>query len=64
MKIKKYLLIGLVSLIATSCSEDAMDSINKDTHNPPAGEVPTKFQITDGIVATAFSTSSGLYAWY
>lgn len=54
----------MVALIAFSCSEDTLDNINKDTQNPPANAVPAKLQITDGIMASAFTTSSGAYAWY
>ena len=61
---KKYLYIALLGLLATSCTEDVMDSINKDQGNPPASSIDAKFQITDGIMSTAFTTISGTYAWY
>ncbi len=61
---KKLIYIALLGLIATSCTEDTMDNINKDTQNPPVNAVPVKLQITDGIMATGFTTMSGSYAWY
>lgn len=54
---------GLI-LLAGGCSEDLMDEINADNHNPSADKVAPKFQITDAIVCTAFSTLGSDYAWY
>lgn len=50
--------------VLTGCGEDLMDRINADSHNPGADKVDPKFQITDAIVSTAFSTLGGGYAWY
>lgn len=61
---KKYLYIILLGLFAVSCSEDTMDNINKDEANPPAATVDAKYQITDAIMSTGFTTWSGAYAWY
>lgn len=64
MKIKYLLGMALAALMVTSCTEDQMDTINKDERHPGVGIVNGKFQITDGIVATAYSTLCGNYAWY
>ena len=62
----KNKLIYTVFLAAalSACTEDTMDSINKDEANPPAQSVNAKFQITDATMATAFSGWGGAYAWY
>ena len=41
-----------------------MDDINKDEANPAVDIVDAKFQITDAIMSTAYSTYGGAYAWY
>ncbi|MGL5318452.1 MAG: SusD/RagB family nutrient-binding outer membrane lipoprotein [Bacteroidales bacterium] len=61
---KKILILAVTSLMAvTSCSEDVMDRLNKDTNNPGVDVVPARFSITDAITSTAFTTISGNYAW-
>lgn len=60
--IKKYIFIVLAGFLLTSCTEDIMDNINKDEAHP--NSVNGKFQITDAIMSTAFTTISGNYAWY
>lgn len=61
---KKNIIYAIVSLMmVTSCSEDVMDRLNKDTNNPGVGVVPAKFSLTDAITSTAFTTISGNYAW-
>ena len=61
---KKIFSIALIALAAASCSDDTMDTINKDNANPPADKVPAYLQITDAIMSTGFTTTSGAYAWY
>lgn len=61
---KKLLNIAIVGVLFASCSEDVMDRINKDEANPPAATVSAKFQITDAITSTGYSTWGGAYAWY
>ena len=62
--LKKFLYIALLGLMATSCTEETMNDINKNQANPPAEAVNAKFQITDAVVNTGFSTYGGAYAWY
>ncbi len=40
-----------------------MDRINKDDHNPPVDLVDAKFQLTDAVTGTGYSTWAGQYAW-
>ncbi len=61
--LKKLLYTSLLATVLASCSESTMDDINKDEANPPVGIVNAKFQITDAIVSTAFTTYAGQYAW-
>ncbi len=61
--LKKFLNIALLGVLAASCTEDVMDRINRDDHNPPVDLVDAKFQITDAAVGTAYSTWGGQYAW-
>lgn len=56
--------MSLVALLAVSCSEDTMDEINKDNSNPAVDIVGAKFMITDAIMSTGYTTTSGAYAWY
>ena len=62
--LKKLIYMAVIGLAATACTEDVMDNINKDEANPPASAVNAKFQVTDAIVATAYSGWGGAYAWY
>ena len=62
--LKKFLYTAVLGLTVASCSESVMDDINKDEANPPAGVVDAKFQITDAITGTGYSTWGGNYAWY
>ena len=48
----------------TSCSEDQLDEVNKNYQYPASDIIPAHLQITDAIMATAFSTSSGDYSFY
>jgi hypothetical protein len=64
MKIKYLFGIALATMLYSSCSEDMMDSINKDETSKTADRVGAKFQLTDAEVATAYSVVNGAYAWY
>lgn len=61
---RKLLYIPFLGLALAACTEDTMDNINKDESNPPASAVNAKFQVTDAIVATAYTGWGGAYAWY
>ena len=57
---KRYKSIGkllavsfFTAVIASACTEDAMDKVNKNPNNPQ--DAPAKFLITDLGVSTAFS---------
>lgn len=41
-----------------------MDRINKDNGHPSAEFVDAKFQLTDAIVSSVFTTNGGSFAWY
>ena len=62
--LKKFLYTSLSALVLASCTDSVMDDINKDEANPPVDIVDAKFQLTDAIVSTAFTTYCGAYAWY
>lgn len=62
--LKKFLYTSLTALVLASCTDSVMDDINKDEANPPVDIVDAKFQLTDAIVSTAFTTYCGAYAWY
>lgn len=59
-----FLTLSATALMFASCSEDTMDEINKDNAHPSPEAVPVKFQLTDAILSTGFSTVSGDYAFY
>ena len=66
---KKYKSIGkllavsfFTAVIASACTEDAMDKVNKNPNNPQ--DAPAKFLITDLGVSTAFSTVGGDFSLY
>ena len=63
---KKYIFLAMSAAVLgfTSCSDDSMDEANKNYKNPPAELVSAHLQITDAIMATAFATVSGDYAFY
>lgn len=61
---KKYIFYLLPALALASCGEDVMDNINKDLANPPIEEMNGRLMITDAMTATAFTVSSGDYAFY
>lgn len=68
MKLKLNI-VGLLTMgvlatpvIFTSCSEDAMDSVNNNVNNP--SDVQAKFILTDVITRTAFSNVGGDFNTY
>ena len=62
---RKYILILSIILLGFSaCSEDTLDTINKDKQHPSPDNVPAVLQLSDAIMATGFSTVSGDYAFY
>lgn len=61
---KKFLYMAVLAAAMSACTEDTMDSINKDEANPPASSVNAKFQITDATICTGYSGWGSAYAWY
>jgi hypothetical protein len=61
-KYKIILLLVIASISLNSCSEDAMDDINKNVNDPL--DVPTRFSITDAMTSTAFSNTGSDIAFY
>ena len=61
---KLYKFIPAVALLFASCSEDEMDRINTDYANPPVEILNGRLMITDAIMATGYSASSGDYSFY
>lgn len=61
-KIKNVLILGLLIITAFSCSEDAMDDINKNVNDPT--DVASNLIITDVITRTAFSITGSDLAFY
>ncbi len=41
-----------------------MDRINKDEAHPGESVVSAKFQLTDAIVSSVFTTNTGNFSWY
>ena len=64
MKKYIYTMLSAAVLGFSACSEDTMDTINKDNEHPSPEIVSAKFQLTDAIMNTGFTTVSGAYAWY
>lgn len=64
IKIKNIIGILALSALTVACSEDTMDRINKDNAHPGAETVNAKFQVTDAIVSSVFTTNTGNLAWY
>lgn len=58
------LAISAMSVMTVSCSDDIMDKINKDNEHPTVGVVDAKYQLTDAIVSSVFTTNCGNFAWY
>ncbi|MDE6297627.1 MAG: SusD/RagB family nutrient-binding outer membrane lipoprotein, partial [Muribaculaceae bacterium] len=55
-----FLFTGILS----SCTENEMDRINKNTSTPPVSSVDARFQLSDAIMSMAFMTYGGSYAWH
>lgn len=64
MKFSRYILFSAAMLALGACSEDTMDSINKNEGNPPVDAVPVRLQISDAIMGSGFTASSGDYSFY
>lgn len=62
MKMTKYIFTLALALIAFSCSEDAMDEVNKDQNNSTA--MDAKNLLPDAILKTSFETTATDLAWY
>lgn len=60
----KLLALSLLAtpVVFTSCSEDAMDEVNKNPNNPT--DVPAKFILADVITSTAFRNVGGDFNTY
>lgn len=58
------LFVSAVFIGLTACTEDTLDTINKDNEHPDPETVAASLQLTDAIMATGFSTVSGDYAFY
>ena len=63
---RKHILIilSIVFLGLTACTEDTLDKINKDRQHPSPDAVPAYLQLSEAIMSTGFSTVSGDYAFY
>lgn len=63
---KKYIFLALSAglLGLASCTENTMDTINKNNESPSVDAVPAKYQLTDAIMATGYSVISGDFAFY
>jgi len=66
MNMKKYILLtfSTAMLALSSCGDDTMDKINKDTQHPTSEIVAARLQLSEAIMSTAFRTVSGDYAYY
>lgn len=64
MKKHIFLVMSAALLGFTACSEDTLDTINKDNQHPSPDAVPAYLQLSDAIMGTGFSTVSGDYAFY
>ena len=62
---KKNLLIALSAVVLgfSACSEDTLDTINKDNQHP-SPDIPAYLQLSEAIMSTGFSTVSGDYSFY
>lgn len=63
-KIMGLAAVSALAFTAFSCSEDTMDRINKNNANPSANVVDAKYQLTDAIVASVYTTNCGMFSWY
>ena len=58
----KYIFTLALAFTAFSCSEDAMDEVNKDRNNSIA--MDAKNLLPDAILKTSFETTATDLAWY
>lgn len=62
---KKYILFSLAALsLALTACEDELDKINERPDNPSDEMISPDLQLTDGIMSTGYTTTSGALAWY
>lgn len=63
---KKIYMLGFALALfgLVSCSENQLDSINKDEAHSGVDIVNAKFQITEAETSTVYSLLCGNYAWY
>ena len=62
---RKYIyILSIILLGFAACSEDTLDTINKDKQHPSPDNVPAYLQLSEAIMSTGFSTVSGDYAFY
>lgn len=54
----------MVVLMATGCSEDELDRLNRVDNQPPVDVVDARLQLPDAVVSMAFTTFGGGYAWH
>jgi hypothetical protein len=62
MKILKYLFTAVLAFNVFSCSENAMDEVNKDINNSTA--MDAKNLLPDAILKTSYETTATDLAWY
>jgi hypothetical protein len=62
MKTFKFLFIILAFLVVSSCSEDLMDTLNRDRNN--ALTMSAQSELPDVILKSAFETTGTDIAWY
>ena len=58
------ILSALAAVLLSACTEDEMDRINAGYSYPDLSSLNGRFMITDAIVSTGFSASSGDYAYF
>ncbi len=62
---KKYILFSLAALaLSLTACEDTLDNVNSRPDEPTNEMISPDMQITNGIMATGYTTSSGSLAWY
>jgi hypothetical protein len=59
---KKIYTLFAIGMLLSACSEDTMDSINKDKNHP--NDVASKYTLTDVMTSSAFSVTSSDLAFY
>lgn len=64
MRRQILIMLSIVFLGTTACTEDVLDRINKDKQHPSPDAVPAYLQLSEAIMSTGFSTVSGDYAFY